>query len=37
MNELFKNNKNIQKNEIVRNLLNNLTTDLIENSMKKFN
>lgn len=35
INELFENNKNIQKNEIVRNLLNNLATDLIENSMNK--
>ena len=35
INELFENNKSIQKNEIVRNLLNNLTTDLIENSMNK--
>ena len=37
INELFLRNKKINKNEIVRNLLNNLATDLIENSLNKIN
>ena len=37
MNKIFKNDSKINKNEVVRKLLNILVTDLIENSQNKIN